>query len=78
MGIQNLNFKNNVHHKTVYLKDGQNINAGIINPILISGLINSFKIKFHLADANSGKFLCDANHLIAITHLVLDDETIIV
>jgi GT2 family glycosyltransferase len=67
---------NNVQYKTVYLKDGENINAGIINPILISGLINSFKIKFHLIEATTDKYLCEANQLAEITHFVIDDITI--
>jgi hypothetical protein len=57
------------------LKTGRNVNVGIIDPILLQGIINRFKVDAHFVDA-PGQNTGDAGNTLVITHIVVDDHMV--
>jgi GT2 family glycosyltransferase len=66
---------NNIHEITLPLEQGLVVNVGIINPILLSGVTNRFKVTAYFVDAdgNQGK---DAGKTLQISHFVVDDKIV--
>lgn len=67
---------NDMQRKIVPLDTAGNINAGIINPVLVGGLINTFKVRINFYDKEKDLVGGDASHLVAFTHFVIDDQII--
>lgn len=66
---------NGIQVQTVTLNAGRNVNVGIINPILLQGLTNYFRVESHFVD-EQGQPLGDASSAIVITHIVIDDQLV--
>lgn len=66
---------NDIQHQTFFLKTGRNVNVGIIDPILLQGIINRFKVDAHFVDA-PGQNTGDAGNTLVITHIVVDDHMV--
>jgi GT2 family glycosyltransferase len=66
---------NGIQAQTCKLTAGRSINAGIIDPLLLPGLTNRFRIEAHFIDAQ-GQRLGDASAAIVITHIVVDDRRV--
>jgi GT2 family glycosyltransferase len=69
-------FVNDIQYKAIHLQNSPNINVGIINPILLQGLSNKFKISVSLIEPSDNIILGDASHLIYVSHFVIDDQLI--
>ncbi len=64
---------NNIQVKKIELPQDPNINVGVLNPILLFGMNNQFKISVHFIDPVSKEILGSANESIVITHFVIND-----
>jgi hypothetical protein len=49
--------------------------VGVIDPILLQGLTNYFRMESHFVD-EQGQSLGDASAAIVITHIVIDDQIV--
>ncbi len=67
---------NDTQKKTIRLDRSANINVGIINPILVRGLTNAFKVRINFYDKEKDLLGDSASHLVAFTHFVIDDQKI--
>ena len=59
--------------KKIELPQDPNINVGVLDPILLFGMNNQFKISVHFIDPVSKEILGSANESIVITHFVIND-----
>jgi hypothetical protein len=66
---------NNIQVKTVTLTTGRNVNVGIIDPLLLQGLTNYFRVESHFVD-EQGQSLGDASATIFITYIIIDDQIV--
>ena len=66
---------NGLLSKTIELTDSINFNAGIIEPIIMSGLSNCFDVKVHAVD-NFGRNRTLIEGALLITHFVVNDQVI--
>lgn len=66
---------NGIQVKTVTLTIGHGVNVGIVDPILLQGLINHFRVTAHFVDVQ-GTLLGDANEAIVVTNIVIDDQMV--
>lgn len=66
---------NGIQVQMVTLTTGRSVNVGIVNPILLQGVINHFRVAAHFVDAQ-GQHLGDANAAIVVTHIVVDDQVV--
>ncbi len=58
------------------LGDAPNFNVGIIDPIVLPGLANCFKVTFRFVSVQ-GQDLGDASKAVVVTQLVLDDGVVV-
>ena len=58
------------------LGDAPNFNVGIIDPIVLPGLANCFKVTFRFVSAQ-GQDLGDASKAVVVTQLLLDDGVVV-
>lgn len=65
---------NGIQHKTFTLGADRQINVGIIDPILFTGMANIFTVNFR-AKAESGVYV-GAGSKVLITHFVIDEKVI--
>lgn len=66
---------NGIQEQIFKLNNDGNFNVGIIDPILLQGLINEFKVEAHFINSQGIK-IGDAKTYIIITHIVIDDRMI--
>ena len=66
---------NDIQRKTIPLTESA-INAGIIDPVLLSGIANVFRIEVNYIDPVSDTPVGDASKEVVITHVVIDDQPI--
>lgn len=66
---------NSIQMQTITLSTGHSVNVGIVDPILLQGIVNSFRLTAHFVDVR-GEHLGDANSAIVISHIVIDDQVI--
>ena len=66
---------NGLQEQTFTLGAEPNFNVGIIDPILLPGLANCFKVSFRFVNAQ-GQELGDASKAVVVTQLVLDDQVV--
>ena len=66
---------NGIQQQTFTLGDAPNFNVGIIDPIVLPGLANSFNVSFRFVSAQ-GQDLGDASKAVVLTQLVLDDGVV--
>jgi hypothetical protein len=66
---------NGIQAQTVTLTTGRNVNVGIIDPILLQGLANYFRVESHFVD-EQGQSLGDASAAIFITYIIIDDQIV--
>ena len=66
---------NNIQVKTVTLTTGRNVNVGIIDPLLLQGLTNYFRVESHFVD-EQGQSLGHASAAIFITYIIIDDQIV--
>ena len=66
---------NGIQQQTTTLGDAPNFNVGIIDPIVLPGLANCFKVTFRFVSAQ-GQDLGDASKAVVVTQLVLDDGVV--
>lgn len=64
---------NGIQVQTVTLTNGRSVNVGIIDPLLLQGLTNHFRVAAHFVDEQR-QYLSDANAAIVVTHIVVDDQ----
>ena len=65
-----------LHEKTILLvSQERNLNLGLIDPLLLSGLDARFCLAFHWQD-EAGRRLGDARDAVLITHFVVDDQVV--
>lgn len=69
-------FVNDLQFKNFHLENVPNFNVGIINPLLMNGLPNVFKIKINFFDSKNNLLYGDASHLIFFSHFVIDDQMV--
>jgi hypothetical protein len=55
---------------------GPNINAGIIDPILLQGIDSVFRVEVNYVDPVSRAPIGDASKAVLLTHVVIDDRRI--
>ncbi|MEI7537324.1 MAG: hypothetical protein WCJ76_08930 [Comamonadaceae bacterium] len=67
---------NGIQQQTFTLGDAPNFNVGIIDPIVLPGLANCFKVTFRFVSAH-GQDLGDASKAVVLTQLVLDDGVVV-
>ena len=58
------------------LRDAPNFNVGIIDPLVLPGLANCFKVTIRFVSAQ-GQDLGDASKAVVVTQLVLDDGVVV-
>ena len=66
---------NGIQTQTVTLTTGRNVNVGIVDPILLQGLTNYFRVESHFVD-EQGQSLGDASAAIFITYIIIDDQIV--
>ncbi len=66
---------NSIQTQTVMLTTGRSVNVGIIDPILLQGLTNHFRVAAHFVD-QQGQHLGDANAALVVTNIVIDDQMV--
>jgi cellulose synthase/poly-beta-1,6-N-acetylglucosamine synthase-like glycosyltransferase len=66
---------NGIQVQVCKLTTGRQVNVGIIDPILLHGVNNCFRVEAHFVDAQ-GQRIGDASTAIVITHLVVDDRRV--
>ena len=66
---------NGIQQQTTTLGDAPNFNVGIIDPLVLPGLANCFKVSFRFVSAQ-GQDLGDASKAVVLTQLVLDDGVV--
>lgn len=66
---------NDIQTQTIILSAGRNVNVGIINPILLQGFSNNFRVESNYVD-DQGQQLADASAAFVITHIVIDDKMV--
>jgi hypothetical protein len=66
---------NSIQKKTTILRVGCGFNVGIVNPVLLSGLSNSFRFEAYFLDERDQR-IGDACVSIVITHIVVDDQLV--
>jgi hypothetical protein len=66
---------NGIQQQTFTLGAEPNFNVGIINPLVLPGLTNCFKVTFRFVDAD-GQQQGDASKAVVVTQLVLDDQVL--
>lgn len=66
---------NGIQVQTVTLITGRRVNVGIIDPILLQGLPNYFRMTSHFVDQN-GQQLGNASVAVVVTHIVIDDQIV--
>jgi GT2 family glycosyltransferase len=64
---------NSIQQQTFTLGAEPNFNVGIINPLVLPGVANCFKVTFRFVDA-AGQQQGDASKAVVVTQLVLDDQ----
>jgi hypothetical protein len=64
---------NDTQKKTIRLDRSANINVGIINPILVRGLTNAFKVRINFYYKDKFLLVDIAINLVDFTHFVIDD-----
>ena len=62
--------------QTFALGDAPNFNVSIIDPIVLPGLANCFKVTFRFVSAQ-GQDLGDASKAVVMTQPVLDDGVVV-
>lgn len=67
---------NDIQQKVIFLGNDLNINVGIINPILIKGIENTFKVSVNFFNPSDQTLHGDASKLIYIQHIIFDDVMI--
>jgi hypothetical protein len=67
---------NGIQQQTFTLGDAPNFNVGIIDPLVLPGLANCFKVTFRFVSAQ-GQDLGDASKAVVVTQLVLDDGVVV-
>lgn len=69
---------NGIQQKTFVLDRENSFNLGLINPLVLPGIVNVFRVSMCLVNLAGDKSdACTSNPLV-VTHLVLDDEEIVV
>jgi GT2 family glycosyltransferase len=66
---------NGIQVQTVVLTTGRSVNVGVIDPILLQGLPNCFRVTAHFVDAQ-GRPEGDASAALLITHIVIDERVV--
>ncbi len=66
---------NGIQTQTATLTTGRSVNVGIVDPILLQGLSNHFRVTAHFVNAQ-GQHLGDANAALFITNIVIDDQMV--
>jgi hypothetical protein len=66
---------NDVHKKTVIIEAERHINVGIINPILLPGIANCFRIEVSFENMHELRHK-PAYESIVLTHVVVDDQVL--
>ena len=66
---------NDIQRKTIALTEG-NINVGIVDPILLAGIANVFRVELNTLDPESQLPAGDASQAVVITHVVIDDQVV--
>ena len=66
---------NGIQSQVVTLTQGRSVNVGIINPLVLPGISNYFKVEAYFVEPG-GACLGDAAAAIVITHIVIDDQSV--
>ena len=66
---------NDIQRKTIALTEG-NINVGIVDPILLAGIANVFRVELNYLDPESQLPAGDASKAVVITHVVIDGQVV--
>lgn len=67
---------NGIQQKTFALGPESNFNLGLINPLVLPGVGNVFRVAVQLGSDATGQWCGDASRAVVITHFVLDDESV--
>lgn len=67
---------NGIQEKTFVLGAAPNINVGLIQPILLQGVANRFRVSAHFINPKTGQRTGDAGKFVVITHFVVDDQMV--
>jgi len=69
---------NGIQQKTFTLGPDSNFNLGLINPLVLPGVVNVFRVTVSQINTATGQPCGDASQVVVITHFVLDDESVFV
>jgi hypothetical protein len=66
---------NDIQRKTIPLTENS-INAGIIDPVLLAGVANVFRVEIDYLDPETKLPAGEASKAVVITHVVIDDQVV--